>query len=108
MSKTRGREARLKSKYARLYPGLKAGIWRPVEALIREITDLLHQDRSRSGVITGDRLLHDEHFEFRGASARPDGLPERSTRLADSGVAPIGPELHARRVANSPTKGTQE
>jgi hypothetical protein len=107
MSKPRGREAKLKSKYARLYPGLKAGIWRPVEALIRQITDLIHQDRSRSGVITGDRLLHEEHFEFRGASARPDGLPERSTRLSDSGVAPSGPRLPLGGLANSPTKGTQ-
>jgi hypothetical protein len=106
MSKPRGREAKLKAKYARLYPGLKAGVWRPVEALLRHITELIHQDRSRSGIITGDRLLHEEHFEFRGASARPDGLPERSTRLSDSGVEPSEPALRGG-PSNSRSKGKQ-
>ena len=85
MGKARGREARLKKEHAELYPGVKPGVWIPVEEALRHVTDLLHKDRSRSGVITGRRLLHEEHFEYRGASARPAGLPERSTRLSDSG-----------------------
>jgi hypothetical protein len=60
----------------------------PVEKLLRHITDLIHKDRSKSGVITGERLLHDEHFEYRGTSARPEGLPEGYTRLSDSGAEP--------------------
>lgn len=88
MGAARGREARLKSKHAKLYPGLKHGVWMPVEQLLRHVTELIHQDRSRSGVITGRRLLHEEHFEYRGTSARPDGLPAGSTRLSDSGAEP--------------------
>lgn len=84
----RGREARLRPEFARLYPGLDPGAWIPVEKLLRQVTDLIHQDQSRSGVITGDRLLHDEHFEYRGASPRPTGLPAGSTRLSDSGAEP--------------------
>jgi len=84
----RGREARLRPEFARLYPGLEPEVWMPVEKLLRHITDLIHEDRSRSGVITGGRFLHDEHFEYRGATARPDGLPSRSTRLSDSGAEP--------------------
>jgi hypothetical protein len=84
----RGREARLRPEFARLYPGLEPGTWLPVEKLLRHVTNLIHQDRSRSGIITGERLLHDEHFEYRGASPRPDGLPSRSTRLSDSGIEP--------------------
>lgn len=88
MSAARGREGRLKTQHADLYPGLKPGVWMPVEKLLRHVTDLIHQDRSRSGIITGQRLLHEEHFEYRGSSARPDGLPAGSTRLSDSGTAP--------------------
>ena len=92
MSGARGRQARLKPEFSSLYPGLKPGVWTPVEKLLRLVTDLIHQDRSRSGVITGERLLHDDHFEWRGTSARPEGLPSGSTRLSDAGAEP-----HERR-----------
>jgi hypothetical protein len=84
----RGREGRLKPEHAALYPGLEPGVWVPVEILLQRVTDLISRDRSKSGVITGTRLLHEEHFEYRGASARPDGLPAGSTRLSDSGADP--------------------
>jgi hypothetical protein len=92
MSASRGREARLRPEYAGLYPGVTPDIWIPVEKLLRHVTDLLHQDRARSGVITGQRLLREEHFEYRGATARPDGLPAGSTRLSDAGAVPAESE----------------
>ena len=88
MSAPRGREARLRKQFAQLYAGVDAGVWMPVERALRQVTDLIHQDRSKSGVITGGRLLREEHFEFRGTSARPVGLPEGSTRLSDAGAEP--------------------
>jgi len=88
VSRPRGREARLRTEHAGLYPGLKPGVWMPVEKLLRLVTDLIHEDRSKSGVITGRRLLHEDHFEYRGTSARPEGLPEGDTRLSDSGAEP--------------------
>jgi len=88
MTANRGREARLRPEHAALYPGLQPGVWLPVETLLRHVTDLIYHDRSKSGVITGARLLHDEHFEYRGRSARPDGLPADSSRLSDSGAEP--------------------
>ena len=91
MGTARGREARLKKRHAELYPGLAPGVWIPVERVLQHVTDLIHKDRSRSGVITGQRLLHDEHFDYRGSSARPAGLPEGSTRLSDSGAVPVEP-----------------
>jgi hypothetical protein len=106
MSEPRGREARLRSKYTKLYPGLKPGVWMPVETLLRRITDLIHQDRSRAGVITGTRLLHQEHFEFRGSSARPEGLPEGSTRMSDSGAEPS--QRGSRSSASAPEKKGQQ
>lgn len=86
MTLKRGREGRLKSEHAALYPGLQPGVWLPVETLLRYVTDLIYQDPSRSESITGPRLLHDEHFEFRGTSDRPEGLPAGWTRLSDSGT----------------------
>jgi hypothetical protein len=88
MTTKRGREGRLKPEHAALYPGLQAGVWLPVETLIKHVTDIIYQDRAKSGVITGSRLLREEHFEYRGTSARPGGLPAGSTRLSDSGAAP--------------------
>ena len=88
MSAPRGREARLRKQFAQLYAGIDAGVWMPVELALRQVTDLIHRDRSKSGVITGGRLLRDEHFEFRGTSARPEGLPQGSTRLSDAGAEP--------------------
>jgi hypothetical protein len=88
MTQKRGREARLRTEHAQLYPGIEPGVWMPVESLLRRITDLIHQDPYKAGVIAGTRLLHQEHFEYRGSSARPEGLPEGSTRLSDSGAEP--------------------
>ena len=105
MRTTRGREARLRAEYAGLYPGLPADVWMPVEKLLRHITDLIHQDRSRSGIITGKRLLHEEHFEYRGASARPDGLPAGSTRLSDAGEKPREPKGPSRERPGERRKG---
>ena len=88
MTVNRGREGRLKPQHASLYPGLQPGVWLPVEALIRHVTNLIQQDPSKSSVITGPRLLHQDHFEYRGVSARPEGLPKGATRLSDSGKQP--------------------
>jgi hypothetical protein len=84
----RGREARLRKQFASLYAGIQPGVWLPVESLLRQVTDIVHNDRSKSGVITGERLLLDEHFDFRGASPRPQGLPPASSRMSDAGADP--------------------
>jgi hypothetical protein len=88
MTAERGREGRLKPQHAALYPGLQLGVWLPVETLLRHVTELIYRDPSKSGVITGTRLLHQEHFEYRGSSARPEGLPAGASRMSDSGSVP--------------------
>jgi hypothetical protein len=109
MTEKRGREAKLRAKYAKLYPGLEPDVWMPVENLLRHVTELIHQDRSKAGVITGTRLLHQEHFEYRGSSARPEGLPAGSTRMSDSGAEPSQRGAAETRSAASATqkKGQQ-
>jgi hypothetical protein len=79
------REARLRPEFAHLYPTLTPGQWEPAarvaeavmaRLLLLEITDAPLQDR----------VLKEEHFEFRGET--PDGTPRssgsaRSRNLAD-------------------------
>jgi hypothetical protein len=84
----RGREARLRPDFDYLYPGVEANTWFPVERLIHDVVTLLYGDGSKSGVITGERLLREDHFEFRGLSPRPQGLPATRSRMSDSGALP--------------------
>jgi hypothetical protein len=88
VSSNRGREARLRPEFDYLYPELKPGVWLSVESLINHVVNMLYGDRSQSGVITGERLLRDDHFEFRGASPRPAGLPPDLSRLSDASTEP--------------------
>ncbi len=100
----RGREARLRPAFDYLYPDIEPGTWQPVEVLIHRVVTMLYGDRSKSGVITGERLLREDHFEFRGASARPSGLPSELSRLSDAGADPerTGREIDARRSSERP------
>jgi len=104
VNQARGREARLRPEFDYLYPDIEAGSWQPVELLINRIVTMLYGDRSRSGVITGERLLRDDHFEFRGASPRPAGLPGDLSRLSDAGTEPgrARGEREARRPPDRP------
>jgi hypothetical protein len=85
---TRGREARLRPEFDYLYPGIPDSTWMSVEILLNRVATLLYGDPTKSGVITGERLLREDHFEFRGASPRPEGLPQDLSRLSDSGIEP--------------------
>ena len=87
-AESRGREARLKADFAHLYPGLDGSDWTPVEVLINRVVTLLYGDRANSGRITGARLLREDHFEFRGASPRPEGWPAGLTRMSDAAAPP--------------------
>jgi hypothetical protein len=77
------REARLKPEYADLYPTLTAGQWEPAarvaEALLARLLLLEISD-----VAVRDRVLQEEHFEFRGET--PTGAPGSSgkSRSADA------------------------
>jgi hypothetical protein len=87
-ARTRGREARLRTDFAYLYPGIDSGAWTPVEILINRVVTLLYGDAANSGRITGARLLREDHFEFRGASPRPEGWPSGLTRMSDAAAPP--------------------
>ena len=96
--------ARLRTEFDYLYPDIEPGTWQPVELLINRVVTMLYGDRSRSGVITGERLLRDDHFEFRGSSPRPAGLPADLSRLSDASTDPrqARREIQTRRTPDRP------
>jgi [ribosomal protein S18]-alanine N-acetyltransferase len=78
------REARLRPEFADLYPTLTPGQWEPA-ARVAEVVlaRLLLLEISEAPL--HDRVLNEEHFEFRGET--PDGAPRKPTRsrAADTG-----------------------
>jgi hypothetical protein len=87
-AKARGREARVRADFAYLYPGIESTAWTSVEMLINRVVTLLYGDPANAGRITGARLLREDHFEFRGASPRPEGWPAGLTRMSDAAAPP--------------------
>ena len=104
MAEARGREARLRPDFDYLYPGVEAGVWQPVEVLIQRVVSLLYGDQSKAHTIGGERVLRDDHFEFRGESPRPAGLPPELSRLSDAALDPEGAarQVEGRRTRERP------
>ena len=78
------RQARLRPEFAQLYPGLEPGTWQDAVALAEQILSE-HLLRPSPGYMLSDRLLAEEHFEFRGGDHR--GRPRISrTRRTDPAI----------------------
>jgi hypothetical protein len=75
------REARLKAEYASLYPGLQPGVWMPASAIGQQ---LLLWHLTAPTMPQGDRLMAQEHFDFRGGQKRVGAWINMRTRFADS------------------------
>jgi hypothetical protein len=76
------REARLRPEFADLYPTLTPGQWEPAARVAEAVlARLLLLEISEAPL--QDRVLNEEHFEFRGET--PDGTPRASgsSRAAD-------------------------
>ncbi|MGE0439699.1 MAG: hypothetical protein AB7L66_00405 [Gemmatimonadales bacterium] len=78
------REARLRPEYSHLYPELPPDTW--MAATEVGATILMSQLRAMRPVSLGDRLLPEEHFEFRGGADRGFSSGLR-TRRNDPGPA---------------------
>ena len=74
------REARLRPQYASLYPALEAGTWQPASAIGRQ---LLLWHLTIPNPPQGERLMSEEHFEFRGGTRRSEAESNARTRHAD-------------------------
>jgi hypothetical protein len=66
------REARLRPEFANLYPGLTPGEWESASRIAEAVlANLMLQEMTEAPA--AERVLPEEHFEFRGAAApRPD------------------------------------
>jgi hypothetical protein len=64
------REARLRPEYAALYPGLEPGVWLPATDVGRK---LLLWHLTAPAIPQGERLMAEEHFEFRGGQPSAPG-----------------------------------
>lgn len=75
------REARLRPEYTALYPTVTPSVWQPAARVAERL--LLYLLRHPAVVERlPDRLLNDQHFEFRGGSS---GDAERRTRRLQVG-----------------------
>jgi hypothetical protein len=73
------REARLRPEYADLYPGVEPGVWLPATTVGQQ---LLLWHLATAAMPEGERLMADEHFEFRGGLTRGPTNGDR-TRASD-------------------------
>lgn len=72
------REARLRPEYAELYPVLSPGVWMSASDIGRQLL-LWHLATARTP--DGERLISEEHFEFRGGERRSGAwVNQRSVR----------------------------
>ncbi len=75
------REARLRSEYAALYPGLNTQVWLPAREVAEHVIAVVRHEGGRLG--QHGRLMADEHFEFRGGDP-PSLVRGRNQRREDS------------------------
>jgi hypothetical protein len=74
------REARLRPQFAALYPALEPGIWKPASDMGRQLL-LWHLTAGLPP--EGERLMSEEHFEFRGGVQRNGAwVNQRNERTA--------------------------
>jgi len=74
------REAKLRAEYAELYPAIEPGVWMRASDVGRQ---LLLWHLTAASVPDADRVMSEEHFEFRGGHRRDLTDPEQRTRAAD-------------------------
>jgi len=84
VSQSGGREARLRTEFAYLYPPLEADHWELAGAVAGRV--LAWPLEAQRGRISADRVLPKEHFEFRGVSPRPGNTRRERTRRRDAAL----------------------
>jgi len=73
------REARLRPEYASLYPSLEPGVWLPATTVGQK---LLLWHLTAAVAPQGERVMGEEHFEFRGGRSAESRNGAR-TRASD-------------------------
>lgn len=78
----RYREARLRPEFARLYPGLEPGVWLPAGEVAVGVVARILQLETRDLELE-QRVLSDEHFEFRGQTSHSGATAEHRRLVGD-------------------------
>ncbi|HKU62159.1 MAG TPA: hypothetical protein VJQ44_13125 [Gemmatimonadales bacterium] len=74
------REAKLRPEHASLYPAIEPGVWMRASDIGRQ---LLLWHLTAASVPDADRVMSEEHFEFRGGHRREMTELSQRTRAAD-------------------------
>jgi hypothetical protein len=82
MSRPGVRQALLKHAFAKRYPGIQPGEWQPATLMTERVLALRPRDR-RSAPIPLDRVLDENHFDFRGVPSVGTQDQQRQRRLED-------------------------
>jgi hypothetical protein len=78
------REARLRPEFAHLYPTLTPGQWEPAARIAEAVlARLLLLEISEAPI--QDRVLNEEHFEFRGDVPEESPRGSSTSRVQDRG-----------------------
>jgi hypothetical protein len=75
------RQALLKTGSAHLYPGIPVGEWQPATVMADMVLALRSAPRAIQG--SRERVLDDQHFEFRGRLSAGALDDQRRTRLEE-------------------------
>lgn len=75
------REARLRPEWADLYPGVTPDIWQVAAQLVPVV--LRYRMQGRTTWEFAERVLIDEHFEFRGGRSRDESWGGILSRVDD-------------------------
>ena len=70
----------MRPEYAGLYPAIEPGVWMLASDVGRQ---LLLWHLTAASLPDAERVMSDEHFEFRGGHHRPTTDLEQRTRAAD-------------------------
>lgn len=91
MSGSSVRHARLRRKFAWLYPEISPGLWLAAGGIALRLAARIWREEGVVAVVSR-RLLSGDHFEFRGGRARDLVWGTPSERLDDGYAAPTAPD----------------
>ena len=83
------RRTRLDPKFGSLYPEIPAGHWIPAWQAATRRAERLWREVGPEALL-GDRILPEEHFQFRGGRPRSAGWYVEPERLSDPTPAEAG------------------
>jgi hypothetical protein len=86
------RHARLKSEYGSMYPELQPDYWLPAWQVATRLAERRWREIGPEAMVQ-DRLLSDDHFDFRGGKPRPMDWYVTPERLSDPNVAELQLDL---------------